>query len=358
MAALWVVIYHLWRWDTWTAPAAVTRMVAAGPLAVTFFFVLSGFILVYAYTDDHGELRTTTARFFRARFARIYPVYLLGLVIAFPVVVALWRKAGADPGAFRLEMIKGIAAAGLVQSWVPDWALAWNPPAWSIAVEASFYALFPWGLRPLAKRTAAQLAGLATGLWVLSLLPSVAYLAWSPDGLDVVDHRTHAFWIDALKYHPLARLPELLMGMCAGALFVQSRSTARPEGAVLGLVVAGVVIASGVVPYALLHNGLLAPAFVLVVWGLTAVRRVPRLAVWLGESSYALYILHVPVLFWIVGWGQRRHEVDNILERPGAAAAAAVACVALSGLVYRAFESPLRRRLRGRRPVEEPDAAP
>ncbi|MCP4503608.1 MAG: acyltransferase [Deltaproteobacteria bacterium] len=114
LAALHVVIYHLWRYDAWHPPGIVLDAVAAGPVAVTLFFVLSGFILTYTYASTDGEsasLLSSSTAFWRVRFARIYPVYALGLLISLPIVLVLAKRAQGDVG---LEMGKGAAAFLLV----------------------------------------------------------------------------------------------------------------------------------------------------------------------------------------------------------------------------------------------------
>ena len=138
-AALAVAVYHLWQYDAWNAPAWVERVVGHGSVAVTLFFVLSGYILTYRYVDG-GGLSTSSRRFWQARLARIVPVYVLGLVMSFPVVMALAKRSGVP---VSTEMVKGAAALLMVQAWWPDWALSWNPPSWSLSVEVFFYVLFP-----------------------------------------------------------------------------------------------------------------------------------------------------------------------------------------------------------------------
>jgi peptidoglycan/LPS O-acetylase OafA/YrhL len=78
-AALEVVLMHtlyeLGGEQARALPAAVIALLTRGGLAVSFFFVLSGFILAYTYCDGQNELKTTPGKFWRARFARIYPLY-------------------------------------------------------------------------------------------------------------------------------------------------------------------------------------------------------------------------------------------------------------------------------------------
>lgn len=347
-AALHVVGFHLWRFDAWDAPVVVERFVRSGPVAVTLFFVLSGFVLTYTYADG-TRLVTTTRSFLWARFARVYPVYLLGLLLSFPVVLALWSRAGGGAEALTSELARGLAAGLLVQAHHPDLALAWNPPAWSLSAEAFFYVLFPLlAPRVLAcsRRSALVVGGVAVGV---SLLASYG-LALAADA--ATDDRVQRLFVHAFKYHPLVRLPEFLLGVVAARLFLDERGPPRvPATAWLVALASLVVVALGLVPYALWHNAFLAPLFALVVVALasgpTTVGRALscRALVKLGEASYALYILHVPLLYWIAGVGERRTG-EKVLERPAVALVSLVVIVALSRLVFVAVEAPLRRWLR------------
>lgn len=355
-AALAVAVYHLWRYDAWEAPGLVERVVGNGSVAVTLFFVLSGFILTYRYASS-GVLSTTPVRFWQARLARIVPVYVLGLVVSFPVVMALAKRGGGD---LSTEMLKGTAALAMVQAWWPDWALAWNPPSWSLSVEVFFYALFPLLLTTLQRLQARQLLLVGGALWGASVSLGAAYVALNPDGLSHhATHADHVFWWEALKYHPLVRLPEFIIGVIAGRVVVDSNGE-RPllpawsAAAALTLVAAAM---AAPMPAALVHNGLLAPAFAVVMvalststpptgWGWLA--RTP----WqrLGEASYALYIVHVPVFYYIAGIGERRTG-QKVLENPKVAVLALGLAIALSLVVHRVVEEPLRRRLRPRSPA-------
>src|SRR5260221_11556541 len=89
----------------------------AGYSGVTFFYVLSGFIL----TVNYGQIRTWSERkdFWWKRFARIYPTYLLTTLLCIPA------------GAGTFPML--IAQLALIQSWIPSWSywFAFNAPSWS-----------------------------------------------------------------------------------------------------------------------------------------------------------------------------------------------------------------------------------
>ena len=147
IAAAEVVAFH---YRPRVSSSFLNNLTANGYEAVAFFFVLSGFILTYVYTNGsaQGHLNTSTVRFWVARAARIAPVYVLSLVIAFPLYLhegLLAREGAAN------HFVLGLVLVPLfLQAWWPSVALAWNRPAWSLSVEALFYAVFPAVIRATA----------------------------------------------------------------------------------------------------------------------------------------------------------------------------------------------------------------
>ncbi len=357
-AALHVVVFHLARCGDWRAPAPLQAFIDAGPVAVTLFFVLSGFILTYTYAGRSGEAQPAmpARAVWGARVARVYPVYVLGLALALPLVVGAWKKSGADGAALGVELSRGVAALLLVQAHVPSLALAWNPPAWSVSAEAFFYLLFPLLAPALLRTSRARATAVAAAAWLLSLAASCAYLALDPDALGVVDTTSRAFWLDLLKYAPLARLPEFVIGIVAARFVLNAPGGAQPAAGpgaafLLAITISVVVATSGRVPYVALHNGLLAPCFAVLIARL-AVESGPHVRVLsappmqrLGEASYALYILHAPLLVWL-SLVLQRAVGRPVLREPLGALAAIVVVVLCARVVFRFVEEPARRRLR------------
>jgi peptidoglycan/LPS O-acetylase OafA/YrhL len=128
-----------------------------------------------------------------------------------------------------------------------------------------------------------------------------------------------------------------------------------PRGVRSVVVIAGLLapVAAGLVPYALWHNAWLSPAFALLIVtvahgeGKSTLSRLlgVRGMCVLGESSYALYLLHVPVLYWIAGLGERRTGT-KVLDEPLVASTAFAGCLLVAWLAWRFIEVPLRRQLR------------
>ncbi|HVE12493.1 MAG TPA: acyltransferase family protein, partial [Elusimicrobiota bacterium] len=131
LAAFHVLLFHgarEWLWRPFLrAPEWAQGLLATGYAGVGFFFVLSGFILSYTY---RGRLDGARERreFWRARFARVYPVYALGLLLFAPIELLGGRPGTVAPSA--------LSCVTLTQAWIPAFALRWNTPGWSLSVEA------------------------------------------------------------------------------------------------------------------------------------------------------------------------------------------------------------------------------
>jgi peptidoglycan/LPS O-acetylase OafA/YrhL len=106
-AAFYVVLFHGLPWlrQKYALPGSLQTFLGNGYLAVNLFFILSGFILAYTY-DGQIEGKTNRLHFWEARFARIYPVYFLSLVLAF------WFERGLSFGARTAVLL-------MVQAWNP-----------------------------------------------------------------------------------------------------------------------------------------------------------------------------------------------------------------------------------------------
>ncbi|ATB45497.1 acyltransferase family protein [Corallococcus macrosporus] len=358
VAALHVVLFHFAAPCLGTAPEALRNWVGAGYAAVGVFFVLSGFVLAWNYLDADGRMETSPRAFWAARVARVYPVYLLTFLLSAPTTIA---PSVADNG-WKVAAVKlavgGAVTLALLQAWVPRLALYWNPPGWSVAVEACFYGLFPRLAKGLPRLKPAWLPVALAGTWGLGLAPPLLYLVLLPDGPGPVDVHASGPWLMALKFNPLARLPEFLIGVLLGWCFVRERAAGggKGSGAVLAALGTALLVAAGAagerVPYPLMHNALLAPASGLLVYGLARgggalgwLLSRPTL-VRLGGASYALYLLQYPVSEAAKGVGAALSPWVELRTPEGLLATVLVLGVPASLWVHRYVETPLRARVR------------
>lgn len=107
-----------------------------GYVGVSFFFILSGFIIAYNYSDK-VQSPEQKRKYYIARFARIYPLHLLTLVVAFAILL--------PPLGSPSTWVKLITSATLTNAFIPrsDFFFALNSPAWSLCCEQFFYITFP-----------------------------------------------------------------------------------------------------------------------------------------------------------------------------------------------------------------------
>jgi len=280
-------------------------------VGVDLFFILSGFILTYNYFDPSGGLRGRRRDFWIARIARIYPVYLLGLAFD------LARLMEQSHHSFKGLIVSGMVHPLLLQAWVPsvlDSTGGWDPPSWSISDEALFYLLFPLLLLALGRLSLRLLPAVAAFSWLISIaIPAVLIMI----GTHLLgDGHADPWWLGRLLYYnPLLRLPEFVLGMGIGLLFLNRTTATRPARAprprlpaITSLVSIPVLLLVLAVHYPFPSeypvDFIFGPVLAVLIFSL-AYNRGPvayllssSLLVLLGEASYAVYIFHWPIWYW------------------------------------------------------------
>jgi peptidoglycan/LPS O-acetylase OafA/YrhL len=291
-AAINIVFFHFSnpQWFGFLAP-----VVNAGYLSVSYFILLSGFVLGYKYADRARAGQLDRVRFWKARFTRLYPIYLLSLLLS-------WRMVAAEYGAHTHAMFwTGMVLTPLLlQGWIPSIATFLNTPAWTMPAESFYYVLFPWLARVRRPAQAWHYLVQLAGVWALGMIPGTLYVVFNPDGIAHPDRWSWGPWLQALKYTPLPHLASFVFGILLAGL---DELVPRPGRLRLMLALAGFAGIFGIlelgplVPYAILHDGLLMPLFGCIVLGLAGENPLATLMgmrplVFVGEASYCLYLLH------------------------------------------------------------------
>ncbi|HTB98607.1 MAG TPA: acyltransferase [Terracidiphilus sp.] len=291
-AALNIVLFHFSNpnWFGIFAP-----VVNAGFASVSYFILLSGFVMSYNYAARGRAGKLDVVRYYKARFTRLYPIYLLSLILAWRMIPQEW--IAHTHGMFWAGMV---LSPLLLQGWIPEIATFLNTPAWTMSAEAFYYLIFPWMARwKKPERIPPHLAKMF-GLWMLGLLPGTLYILFNPDGIAHPDRFSYGPWLQALKYTPLPHLASFTFGVLLAELDeVMLRSShLRLFLGIFGFAAAFGLLSLGPrVPYALLHDGLLMPLFGCIILGLAgnnvlAYAIGSRPLVFVGEASYCLYLLH------------------------------------------------------------------
>lgn len=272
-------------------PKPAAAVAATGYLGVGVFFVLSGFILTYVYGLAAEDGTLVRRDFWRARLARIYPAYAAALVFTIPLLVRNLLVAPGPSGATLL----GIAATtiSLTQAWIPGWGVWWNTPGWSLSAEVFFYLVFPL-LAPWVLRRGLR-ASIVLGLSCAGVTAALGLLLDGAAGGDAGRLSVAMLgWITA--WTPMVRLPEFVLGMFAGHLYLRGVRLPQIAGTLAAAALVGVAMStstkSGSVAR-LAAVGLCIAVFIGARASSTArgVLGAPWM-VRLGNASYALYLFH------------------------------------------------------------------
>ncbi len=341
-AAFGVFCFHLIpRWNPsfdQDVPELFLHLVRTGYIFVPFFFVLSGFVLEHTYSR---QLSVGWGEFLVKRFARIVPAFWIGLALgAVPAWMALARTGeGAKIWGYLAVHL------GFLGSWFPDAGIV-NYPAWSIHAEMFFYLLFPFFLRlRVGSSLRGALIGLAFSLGIGWLIQGATFwvepaaMMWN--GLNQNKPDSLGWWSDFVQTHPIAHLPEFVMGIFLARLF-RAWENPRLSWLIGSIGLGGVfwgIAAAPELPYLWLNGILLAPFFAALILVLAFLPgRAPPWLELLGEASYALYILHVPLRDWASAI-RSKNTVDPILFT----IVVMGLILGVSVLVYRWIEIPARR---------------
>jgi peptidoglycan/LPS O-acetylase OafA/YrhL len=313
--------HALWTYVAWGAYSCVS-----------LFFILSGFVVTWSRRPQD-----TARRFYRRRFARIVPSYLVACVAG--LLVAEWLGTGSP--------LDDLAPFTLMHAWVPDQSVVFAGDAvtWSVSVEVFFYALFPFLVGPvLALSRNGRLALLVACVAAATLWPLLVH----PTTQDV----TVRFW--AVYLNPAARLPEFVAGIAMAGLLRDGVRVRIPLPWVAAAALAA-FLASSHAPVYLNPVAVTIVPFCLLVFALgqsdmagtgTGLRH-PWL-VTLGSWTYQFFLVHWLVIRVAVHLaGQAAHPVDALVF----GAVCYAVSMALAFLIYRLVEVPFEARLRGRAPL-------
>lgn len=130
IAAFAIVIFHFGTKIFPFNNHYIAFLFRSANVGVSYFFVLSGFVMIVAY---HKKKEIDSFEYYKNRFARIYPVYLLAILLVYSYHIT---RGTVDYKGMLLNLI-------VIQAWIPGDALSFNPPGWSLSVELFFYAIFP-----------------------------------------------------------------------------------------------------------------------------------------------------------------------------------------------------------------------
>jgi peptidoglycan/LPS O-acetylase OafA/YrhL len=355
-AAALVVVGHSWPL---LGPDPQSYNIIPSFHGVTFFFVLSGFILTYNYSKLGSS--EDIKRYLTARFARLWPLhvatFLLAIALLPSVRAELFTPFGLSAAALNVSMMHALVPTLAYQ-------FSYNAVSWSISSEWFFYICFIW-LINLTGKPFSRLFWLGLAGPGVMLALSLAY------DLPVYDtDHSKLSGSSTIYIHPFTRVFDFELGMIAAVYFLQRKPEERrasPSWATLletGAVV--LLLSTAALTYSTLSNLLpqtpplllfwlersgAAPIFALAIFILARERgRISHLLshwfwVRLGELSFALYLVHQIFLRWIVS----NTHIHSYISGDTLHAAFFAASLMAAYLLWRLIEVPARAHLTRRR---------
>jgi peptidoglycan/LPS O-acetylase OafA/YrhL len=316
-------------------------------VGVSFFYVLSGFVLALSYKNS---IRTFSdiSNFAMIRFFRLWPLHVVCGLLA---ILCL----GIQP-----DFLRGYLFLFLQHAWVPSYGTAFyiNGVSWSISVEMFFYLVFPFLVMASTPRVMAIFGVLAAALLAL-----VALVSLRPDFLPFAEMPKTRFWepttVSATSFFhlfPPVRLLEFICGILTFRFFDRVRLHADYVPAMQTAVVILMLF------YVPMHHAIAArlgaafpgpsaevysrlgpfPLFALVVYAFAhqsgAWSRLLsiKLLVYLGEISFAFYLVHQIA----IRVTRNSYAVQGLSDSLAGAAISFIASLAIAALLYELIEKP------------------
>lgn len=338
VAAVWVMLFHL---QQSTSPYFGIDgldghpLIANGFRGVDLFFILSGFILMFAHERDFLEIgRENLVRFAKLRFLRVYPLNtvvlaLLTVFIAFQQPFAAWFRSVHNPNDFRA--IPYVKTLFLATHWYLPGKGDWNQPVWSLSLEILGYVAFPF-LAYYAARV--QRASTAVAVIAANYMLYVAALG-----------AMHQIYLNAIAGMGIFRMFFAFnMGIAIYRLFILTESSmerwATWIGALALLVVLSVSVAPGVAV-------LMDLAFATLLYSLAFQRGWINAVVasgpvlFLGKISFPLYLVHAVPLEWVAFLALQHGERWSFSQKVLAIAGWVVGSILLATALHYWVERPV-----------------
>ena len=359
VAALMVVLFHIF--ETYSKGPAY-QIINHGYLAVDFFFVLSGFVVGYAY-DDRWD-RMSTWGFFKRRLTRLHPMVIAGTLVgaslfffsgtAFPKTqeIELWK--------YMLCLVMGLLIIPCgnrldIRGWGE--LNSFNGPQWTLTLEYIGNILYAFVLRRLPKVALAVLCA-CCAFFTLDVT-----LGWNVFGIfEKPQYTVIGGWSLAPEqiYIAFTRLLyPFLCGLLISRILPGRRTPANPSGSPIhlkggfwwcGLAIVVLLAMPNIGGKMGVPDGLYQAACILVLFPLivlagagsrTTDKRSTAVCKWLGEISYPFYITHYPLIYMQMDWVAQHPDAPQ-WQHIAVGAGTVIMAIMLAWGLLKAYDLPVR----------------
>lgn len=350
VAAVLVIWYHF---GEGFATSAVDQMMNHGYLAVDFFFVLSGFVLAYAYDGPMQSGRLTRSGFIVRRIIRLQPMVVLAVVLGALAYLlqgsVRWDGTPVASGHLLVALLLGLLMIPLLPGVDAEVRgngemFPLNGPSWSLFFEYIGSVIYALILFRLSRRALAWLTAISAACLAATAIGDMSGAYHLGVGWSMADY---GFW---------GGLARLSFSFCAGILMQRSFRPRHIRGAFW--ICSALLCALMACPYVggtgnpSVLNGIYDTVctlliFPAIVWigacGTASEGSTARLCDFLGRLSYPVYIIHYPVmyLFYAWVWAGNRTFADTWPVCVGLF----IIIIAMAWCAMRFYDTPVRRRL-------------
>ncbi len=328
-AAILVVIWHFGR-NVFPFNTYAVNFFKKGDLGVSFFFFLSGFVMILAY--GHKQ-QINFYDYLKKRIARIYPVFVLAAMLL------LLNKLLSD---IDFLNFKGLALhLSMLQAWIPDYQLSYNIAAWTLSVEFLFYVIFPIIYNRFYNKSiiSKSIVFIIVFSWFLTQL--IDYFT-TPSLFFTYKNQIKIYY-EYLRLHPLMHLNQFLIGNLVGIFFIRKKHSTNYDFLIIINLFLIFLLLNYFTALNLFHGlalVLFAPFIFLLSSNngrITKILKV-RFLVFLGEISYGIYILQFPVFYLL----EKVFKHYNFTNQMIIFYVSTLVLIVFSAISYMIFEKPMR----------------
>lgn len=336
VAAITIVIYHFGNNVFPFNVPFISFFVKQANLGVSYFFVLSGFVMALAYSQKNREIDFNL--YIKNRAARILPLYylaLLSMLLYYFIRIKL-LSVNSDYTPNFIDIFFNIF---LLQNWIPENVHVINTASWTLSVEAFFYILFPLLFNKFYSKFSLKVIAISVIIVFISSQGLFHFL------LHQYPSR-QSFWLSL----PLLHLNVFIAGNLIGLLFIKYKNRFLKDlfFSVLFSVLLMFIVLYFPAKQINYSNGFFIifqiPILFLIALDkgrLTKLFR-KKLMVYLGEISYGIYILQFPVYFFFTATLTFFHyKINQPLFY-----AYLIILIVVSGISFNYVEKPLREKIK------------
>ena len=380
VAALMVLWYHVFEGFAF-AEGSIIETFNHGHLGVDFFFILSGFVISYAYDDRWKKCRQTTDNrqqssskaltlksFFRRRLIRLHPMLVMG---AFIGLITFFIQGGVKWDGTSTPLHWILIAFVLTLFFIPAYPRAeydirgngemfpLNGPSWSLFFEYIGNILYAIFIRRLSNKMLALFTSIIGILWIW-------FVTFDISGYDMIGI---GWTLDTVNFFGglLRMLFPFSLGMLMARYFVNRQQTTVLCTRIKSFIVRNIFWIATIVLFALFSvpylpkaetsnisvNGIyellcIMIVFPFIVWfgasGTTSSKFSTKLCNFLGDISYPLYIVHYPIMYLFYAW-LINNKLYTLSETWPVVILVMTSSIVLAYACLKLYDEPIRRKL-------------